>query len=146
MNFFRVFLIGLFFLLPTAALVQVAHAVTPPAPVSPTVAKLLVSWTNPITRTDGAPLAASEIKQANIYVTSLSSVITVPAASGVPATSYTYTLPAGVCIKTTDGVAATVTDTSGLESGASNVWKPAADLCGPKQLPGPPTGVTATAG
>lgn len=123
-----------------------AHAVTPPAPIAPAAAKLLASWTNPTTRTDAAPLAASEIKQANIYITSLSSVIAVPAVSSLPATSYTYTLPAGVCVKTTDSIAVTVTDTGGLESAASNAWKPAADICGPKSLPSPPTGVVATAG
>jgi hypothetical protein len=123
-----------------------AHSATPPAPIAPAAAKLLASWTNPTTRTDTAPLAASEIKQANIYITSLASVITVPAVSNVPATSYTYALPAGVCVKTTDSIAVTVTDTGGLESAASNVWKPAADICGPKSLPNPPTGVAATAG
>lgn len=145
MNLFRALIIGLVCLLPTAVFVQTAHAVTPPAPVAPVAVKLLVSWKNAATRADGTPLAAAEIKQTNIYITSLSSVIVVPQIDGAP-TNYSYALPAGVCIKTTDGIAATHTDTGGLESATSAVAKVSADLCGPKSPPSAPGGVTGAGG
>lgn len=141
----RFLVIALFLLLPAGVLIPSAYAVTPPAPVAPVAAKLLVSWKNAATRADGTPLAATEIKQTNIYVTSLASVIVVQQTDGAP-TSYSYVLPAGICIKATDGIAATHTDTGGLESATSAVAKVAADICGPKSLPSQPTAVTATAG
>ncbi len=119
-----------------------ANAITPPTPTEPAQAVALINWKMPTTRADNTPLALSEIRSINIYVTSLDSVIVV----GSPATSYSYVLPAGTCLKTTDGVQATATDTDGRESAASNVAHIAADLCGPKPLPGAPTALTVTAG
>lgn len=141
MNFFRAFVILLFCLLPTAVFVQVTYAVTPPAPVTPTLAKLLFTMAMPATRTDGTPLAVNEIAKTRIYVSSFDSVVEIPGA----AANYTYTLAPGVCVAATDSAAATVVDSGGRESAASiAVTTPA--LCGPKPLPAAPTNLKVTAG
>lgn len=120
-----------------------ALAITPPAPIAPKLESVLYSWTPATTRNDGSPMAASERRETRLYVTALSAYIAVPE----PASNYTYILPAGVCLKTSDGVAATTVDTDGRESPASiTVAATPQDRCGPKPLPAAPTSVKAVIG
>jgi hypothetical protein len=138
----RAIVIGLFCLLPTAVFINVAHAVTPPTPTESEVKTAKFDWIMPTTRADGSALPLSEIRQANLYVESLAAPIVVPA----PATSYSYALPPGACIKKTENIQATATDTNGLESAASERATLSADICGPKSRPAAPTGLTVSAG
>jgi hypothetical protein len=118
-----------------------AMAITPPAPVDAELAKVLYTWSHAQTRLTGVPLALTEIKESRIYITSLSAYITVPA----PAASYTYVVPAGQCIRATDGAQVTNVDTGGLEGPGSNVAKVAADVCSGKSRPAAPGNVKVTA-
>lgn len=118
-----------------------ASAITPPTPVEPKAATVTFSWTMPTTRTNGTPLALSEISKTRLYITALDNLIEIPA----PATSYVYVLPAGTCLSNSDSAAVTAMDTAGLESMASNSVSMVAQ-CGPKPLPSAPTGLSATAG
>ncbi len=137
----RALIVIAFCLLPTAVFVQVAYGVPPPAPVTPAIAKLLFTLTLPTTRADESPLLPSEIAKTRIYVTSFASVIEINSA----ATSYTYVLPAGVCVAATDSAAATVVDSGGRESAASvSVNMPV--ICGPKPLPSAPANLKVVAG
>lgn len=131
--------VGMVALLVLVALSPLAaHAITPPPPVAPSLAKVLYSWDHPTTRTDGTALTVSEIKETRLYITSLQAYIAVPA----PANSYTYIVPSGQCIAKTDAAAATAVDTGNLESAASNVAMVAVDACS-KALPGKPGNVKA---
>jgi hypothetical protein len=123
-----------YFLLCLLLLPVLAEAITPPPPVVPSLARLLYSWTVPPTRADGAPLAPTEVKEYRIYISSLESVISVPA----PATSYVYIVPSGACVRAADGAAVTAVDTGNLESAASNVVQLSADACSGKSPPGKP--------
>src|SRR5688572_12321528 len=87
-----------------------AHAIKAPLPVTPAIASVLYSWTPPTTRVNGMALTAAERKETRLYLSSLTAYIAVPE----PATSYTYVLPAGQCIRATDTAEATAVDTGGL--------------------------------
>lgn len=115
------------------AMTAVVGAVAPPTP--PAGDKLSLNVVLPTTRVNGSALATSEIRQVTYYISSLTSPIVVVG----PTTSFVYTLPVGVCLKATDQVAATVTDTGGLESAGSVPVAIGKDLCGPKLLPSAPT-------
>lgn len=121
---------------------SVAHAIKPPTPTETEVAHAKFSWAMPTTRVDGTALPLSEIRQVSIYVESLSAAIAVPS----PATSYSYALPAGTCIRKTENIQATATDTNGVESAASERATLEADICGPKSRPAAPTALTVTRG
>jgi hypothetical protein len=112
-----------------------AYAITPPPPVAPTLASVILTITPATTRADKVtPFAASEMKENRLYFTQLSAYIVVPA----PTLTYTWIVPSGQCFKTTDAVAATTVDTGGLESAASTDVTVTADRCSGKSLPGAP--------
>jgi hypothetical protein len=123
-----------------ATCTQKAEAITPPPPVISSLAKVLYSWDNPTTRLAGDALTIGELKETRLYITSLAAYITVPA----PASSYTYVVPSGQCIKASDGAQVTAVDTGMLESAGSNIVKVSADACSGKSLPGSPGNVKAT--
>lgn len=121
---------------------RLANAITPPTPTQPKQATVVYAWVPPVLRADlVTPLPANERKESRLYITSLSAFITVPEL----ATSYTYVVPWGQCIKSTDGAQVTAVDTLNQESAASNIAFTATDACSVgKPLPKAPTGVTAT--
>jgi hypothetical protein len=113
----------------------VASAVTPPPATTAAGGKVKFDWVLPVTRQNGAALATSEIAQTTLYVESFLAPIVV---SGT-ATTLTYVLPVGVCIKATDRVWATVTDTSGAAGAASDPVLMDTEVCGPKSPARAPT-------
>lgn len=127
-------------LLALSLLAMPAMAITPPTSTDPEPGKVVYSWTNATTRLNGTPLAPAELKESRIYITSLSAYITVPA----PAASYTYVVPSGQCIRTTDGAQVTNVDVGGLESPGSIVAKTTTDICSGKSRPGAPGAVKVT--
>jgi hypothetical protein len=119
-----------------------AYAITPPPPVAPTLASVILTITPATVRADKVtPFALSEIKEHRLYFTQLSAYIAVPA----PTLVYTWIIPSGQCFKAADSVAATTVDTGGLESDGSVSVSLAADRCSGKSLPGKP-GVLISAG
>lgn len=125
-----------------AILSPLAGAITPPPPVTPSIATVLYSWDHPTTRADGNPLALAEIKETRLYISSLAAFIPVAG----PAKTYTYIVPSGQCIRKTDGAQVTSVDAGNLESAGSITVSTAEDVCAGKSLPRPPTNVKATAG
>lgn len=127
----------------TAAVMR-AHAITPPTPTAPKQATVIYKWTPDPLRADlVTPLPASERKEARLYITSLSAYIAVPE----PATTYTYVVPWGQCIKSSDAAQVTQVDTLGQEGAASDPKSTSADACSlGKPLPNRPTGVTISIG
>jgi len=118
------------------------YAITPPPPVAPTLASVILTITPATTRADKVtPFAASEIKENRLYFTELAAYIAVPPTISV----YTYLVPSGQCVKATDSITATTVDTGGLESAASVAVSVPADRCSGKLLPGAP-GVKITIG
>lgn len=122
--------------------VMQAHAIKPPAPVTPAIASVLYSWTLPTTRVNGVALAPAERKEVRLYISSLPAYIAAPEA----ATSYAYIVPAGQCIRKTDTAAVTAVDTEGRESAGSMEVSTPVDVCGPKALPAAPTAVKVAIG
>lgn len=116
-------------------LANCAYAITPPPPVAPHLASVIITITPATTRADNVtPLALSEIKEHRLYFTQLAAYIAVPA----PTLVYTWIVPSGQCFKTTDSVAGTTVDTGGMESAASASVSATADVCSGKSLPGKP--------
>src|SRR5690348_656671 len=111
-----------------------AMAITPPTPTAPKQASVVINWNADTLRADlVTPLSSSERKEARIYITSLSAYIAVPE----PATTYTYLVPWGACVKATDSVQVTQVDTLGQEGAASDPKNPGGDSCSVgKPLPG----------
>lgn len=117
-----------------AMLPLMATAITPPPPVAPALASVLVEITPATMRADDVtPFAQGEIKEHRLYFTNLSAYIAVPAS----ARTYTYIVPSGKCFRTTDGVAGTTVDQGGLESRGSATVSVTEDRCS-KTLPGAP--------
>jgi hypothetical protein len=130
-----------YFLLCLLLLPVFAEAITPPPPVTPTLASVIIEITPATVRADNVtPFTAAEIKENRLYFTQLSAYIAV--AAGVK--TYTYIVPSGQCFRTTDGVAGTTVDSGNLESEASAVARVTGDRCSGKSLPGKP-GVVITA-
>jgi hypothetical protein len=129
------------FLLPMLAMS--AMAITPPTPVEPEPGKVFYSWTLATMRGTPpvGPLPLTEVKETRIYITSLSAFIAVPA----PATTYTYVVPSGQCVRVSDGSQLTQVDTAGAEGAASPVYQTSKDVCTGKSLPGAPGNVKVTA-
>lgn len=122
-------------ILTAAALIRPAQAVTAP-PATPTVCDTLkISWTLPTTRIDGSALPLSELAKVQLWFTNETAPIDVTA----PATSYNYKIPIGYTTTVTDAMAATVTDTAGLESTMSPLVLLGANHKCPKALPAAPT-------
>lgn len=132
----------LFVLMFTAALCTVGafmanctYAITPPPPVAPVLASVILTITPATLRADKiTPFAASEIKEHRLYFTQLSAYIAVPA----PTLVYTWIVPSGQCFKSTDSVSATTVDIGNLESAGSVSVSVTADRCSGKSLPGAP--------
>jgi hypothetical protein len=115
-----------------------AYAITPPPPVAPHLASVILTITPATVRADNVtPFAASEVKEYRLYFTQLTAYITAPPAASGP-TTYTYIVPNGQCFKTTDAVAATTVDTGGLESAGSATVSATADTCSGKYPAGKP--------
>lgn len=119
-------------------LAECAYAITPPPPVAPHLASVILTITPATVRADNVtPFAASEVKEYRLYFTQLTAFITAPPAASGP-TTYTYIVPNGQCFKTTDAVAATTVDTGGLESAGSATVSATVDACSGKYPAGKP--------
>lgn len=142
MKRFAVLLFALGFYAIGTFMADCSYAITPPPPVAPKLASIILTITPATLRADKqTPMALSEIKEHRLYFTQLSAYIAVP----MPALTYTWIIPSGQCFKTTDAVAATTVDTGGLESDGSVSATVTADRCSGKSLPGKP-GVQITIG
>jgi hypothetical protein len=114
---------------------ELVYAITPPPPVAPKLASVILTITPAILRADNVtPFTASEIKEHRLYFTQLTAYIAV--SPTLP--TYTYIVPSGQCFKKTDAVAATTVDTGGLESEASVSVSAPADVCSGKYPAGKP--------
>lgn len=105
--------------LSISATIDVVEA--PPQPVTDLkgtvhMSTVTLTWTDPTTRTDGSPLAASEIASVEIFDSAASNpAVPIGTVAGGVGTFVTGTLTVGVHTFTVE-----VTDTTGHVSGASN--------------------------
>lgn len=102
--------------------------------VSATAASLNLSWSTPVTRTDGSALTQNELSGYELTLNGV--VVGNPSAS---VSSFAYAITPGSCIKSTDVFAIRVKDTSGQWSVFSAPASVAVDTCTPKPAPTAPT-------
>lgn len=96
----------------------------------------------PAKRTDGSPLPSTEIAG---YTYRRGSVAL--GTSQGPACGFKWPIPAGECVRSTEALTATATDTEGRVSAASTPPATlAADACTPKAPPQPPGNVRVVSG
>ena len=128
----------LLFSVALSAFTSIALAIVPPTITQPKPGVLHFSWIAPTTRTNGAPIAASEISGYRLYLTNEAAAILIPGS----ALSYDYTVPVGYVTKTTDAAQISAIDSAGLESVASSAVDLPVGITTPKSLPGAPSGLT----
>lgn len=126
------------FILVAATLIGSAWAITPPVVAQPKAGLVRMSWTIPTTRTDSTPIAATDVKECRLYLSNEANYITVAA----PTASYTYIVPLGYTIQSTDTAVAACVDSTGQLGSLSNVAALPVGVTSPKPLLSAPGGLS----